>query len=312
MVWVPSAEFSMGSADPTVGGHCHEPMDDARPIHRVSVTGFFIDQTEVTNEAFARFVKATGHVTVAERKPTAQELPGVPEEKRVAGSSVFTPTSGAVPLDRPLAWWRFVPGASWQHPEGPGSSLAGRELHPVVHVAYRDAVAYARWAGKDLPTEAEWELAARGGQTGKLYPWGDELKPGGKLVANIYQGNFPSNNTGEDGFVGSAPVGSYAPNPYGLYDIAGNVWEWTRDFYRPDAYARDAKLGVVRDPTGPESSFDPNEPGTIKRVQRGGSFLCTSEYCTRYMVGTRGKGEADSPSGHIGFRCVKRTRPSAP
>jgi formylglycine-generating enzyme required for sulfatase activity len=267
-----------------------------------------MDQTEVTNEAYARFVKATGYVTVAERKPTAQELPGVPEEKRVPGSSVFTPTSAAVPLDQPLAWWRFVPGANWQHPEGPGSTITGREQNPVVHVAYQDALAYARWAGKDLPTEAEWELGARGGQTGKLYPWGDELKPGGKFVANIYQGQFPVSNTAVDGFEGSAPVGSFAPNAYGLHDIAGNVWEWTRDFYRADTYAKDAKLGVVQDPQGPESSYDPTEPGTVKRVQRGGSFLCTSDYCTRYMVGTRGKGEPDSPALHIGFRCVKRPR----
>jgi formylglycine-generating enzyme len=306
MVWIAGGEFSMGSADPTVGGHCHEPMDDARPIHRVYVSGFFIDQMEVTNESFARFTKETGYLTVAERKPTASDLPGVPEEKRVAGSSVFTPTKASVPLDQPLQWWRFVPGASWKHPEGPGSTLEGRQQHPVVHIAYADAIAYAQWAGKDLPTEAEWEFAARGGQTGKLYPWGDELEPGGKLVANIYQGEFPVADTGKDGFVGSAPVGSFAPNPYGLYDMAGNAWEWVRDWYRPDAYASDALLGSVRDPSGPESSSDPSEPGVAKRVQRGGSFLCTSEYCTRYMVGTRGKGEPNSPASHLGFRCVKR------
>ncbi len=306
MVWISGGEFSMGSADPTLGGHCHEPMDDARPIHRVYVSGFFMDQTEVTNLSFARFAKATGYVTLAERRPTAQELPGVPEQNRVAGSSVFSPTAAAVPLDQPLSWWRYVAGASWKHPEGPGSNLDGREQHPVVHVAYQDAVAYASWAGKDLPTEAEWEFAARGGQTGKLYPWGDQLKPGGQFVANIFQGQFPVTNTALDGFVGSAPVGSFPPNPYGLYDMAGNAWEWTRDWYRVDTYAHDAKLGVVRDPTGPESSVDPSEPGTAKRVQRGGSFLCTDEYCTRYMVGTRGKGEANSPAGHVGFRCVKR------
>jgi formylglycine-generating enzyme required for sulfatase activity len=306
MVWVAGGEFSMGSAGPTVGGHCHEPMADARPIHRVYVSGFFIDQMEVTNESFARFVKETGYLTIAERKPTASDLPGIPEEKRVAGSSVFTPTERAVPLDQPLGWWRFVPGASWKHPQGPGSSLEGRQQHPAVHIAYPDAIAYARWAGKDLPTEAEWEFAARGGQTGKLYPWGDELEPDGKLVANIYQGQFPVADTGKDGFVGSAPVGSFPPNPYGLYDMAGNVWEWVRDWYRPDAYTSDAQLGTVRDPAGPQTSADPSEPGVVKRVQRGGSFLCTNEYCTRYMVGTRGKGEPNSPAGHLGFRCVKR------
>jgi sulfatase modifying factor 1 len=308
MVWIPGGEFSMGSADPTAGGHCHEPMDDARPIHRVMVSGFFMDQTEVTNESFAAFVAATGYVTVAERKPSARDLPGVPEEKRVAGSSVFTPTAAAVPLDRPLAWWRFVPGANWKHPEGAGSDLGGREMHPVVHVAYQDATAYARWAGKDLPTEAEWEFAARGGKAGQLYPWGNELAPGGRFVANIFQGQFPVTDTGQDGFVGSAPVGSFAPNAFGLYDMAGNAWEWTRDFYRVDTYARDAKLGTVRDPQGPSASFDPSEPATVKRVQRGGSFLCTNDYCTRYMVGTRGKGEADSPASHLGFRCVQRPR----
>jgi formylglycine-generating enzyme required for sulfatase activity len=306
MVWVGGGEFSMGSADPTLGGHCHEPMDDARPIHRVYVSGFFMDQTEVTNENFARFVKATGYVTVAEKAPSAADLPGVPAQNRVAGSSVFRPTQAAVSLDQPLQWWRYVPGASWQHPEGPDSSIQGREQHPVVHVAYRDAVAYAQWAGKDLPTEAEWEFAARGGQTGKLYPWGNELKPGGRFVANIYQGQFPVSDTALDGFAGSAPVGSFPPNPYGLYDMAGNAWEWTRDFYRVDTYARDDKHGVVRDPQGPNDSLDPSEPGTVKRVQRGGSYLCTDEYCTRYMVGTRGKGEANSPAGHVGFRCVKR------
>jgi formylglycine-generating enzyme required for sulfatase activity len=306
MVWIAGGEFSMGSVDPTIGGHCHEPMADARPIHRVQVSGFFMDRTEVTNESFARFVKATGYVTIAERKPTAAELPGVPAEKRVAGSSVFRPTTRPVPLDQPLLWWSYVAGASWRHPDGPGSSLAGRELHPVVHVTYQDALAYAHWADKDLPTEAEWEFAARGGQSGKLYTWGDELKPAGRFAANVYQGRFPIKDEGLDSFVGAAPVASFEANPYGLYDMAGNVWEWTKDWYRPDTYETDSRLGTVRDPQGPGTSVDPTEPGVTKRVQRGGSFLCTSEYCTRYMVGTRGKGEPDSPAGHLGFRCVKR------
>jgi sulfatase modifying factor 1 len=308
MVWIPGGEFSMGSADPTLGGHCHEPMNDARPIHRVTVSGFFMDRTEVTNRSFAEFVRATGYVTTAERVPTAEELPGVPEVDRVPGSTLFSPTSAPVRLDEPLAWWRFVRGASWKHPEGPLSSIDGREAHPVVHVSHSDAVAYARWAGKDLPTEAEWEFAARGGLTGRLYPWGDELEPDGRFAANIYQGTFPvaGKNTALDGFEGTAPVGSFSPNGYDLYDMAGNVWEWTLDWYRADEYERQARSGVVRDPRGPEQSFDPSEPGTKKRVQRGGSYLCTSDYCTRYMVGTRGKGEPESPAGHVGFRCVVR------
>lgn len=306
MVWISGGEFSMGSADPTVGGHCHEPMNDARPIHRVRVQGFFMDATEVTNEAFAAFVSATGYVTLAERTPTAEELPDVAEQDRVAGSLVFTPAAAPVPLDQPARWWRYVHAAHWKQPEGAGSSIQGRERHPVVHVAYDDALAYAKWAGKDLPTEAEWEFAARGAAAGKLYPWGDELKPGGRFVANIYQGTFPAKDSGEDGFVGSAPVGSFAPNAFGLYDMAGNVWEWTRDWYRAGEYARRSREGVVIDPRGPAESFDPSEPKTQKRVQRGGSFLCTSDYCTRYMVGTRGKGDPASPAGHIGFRCVRR------
>jgi formylglycine-generating enzyme required for sulfatase activity len=306
MVWIPGAEFSMGAADASLAGHCHEPLDDARPIHRVAVSGFFMDETEVTNESFLRFANATGYVTVAERTPTPEELPGVPAARRVPGSAVFMPPATRVSLDQPLAWWRFVPGASFRHPEGPGSTLVGRERHPVVHVAYQDALAYASWAGKDLPTEAEWELAARGGTEGRLYPWGDELTPGGRFVANIYQGEFPTRDAALDGFAGTAPVGSFRPNAFGLFDMSGNVWEWTSDFYRPDTYARDAMLGIVRDPRGPASSFDPAAPGTIERVQRGGSFLCASDYCTRYMVGTRGKGEVDSPAVHVGFRCVKR------
>ncbi len=306
MVWIGGAEFSMGSADPTTGGHCHEPMDDARPIHRVSVSGFFVDATEVTNASFAEFVERTGYVTDAERKPSAEELPGVPAEARVAGSIVFTKPSSQVPLDQPARWWRFVPGANWRHPAGPDSTLAGLEHHPVVHVTYADALAYARWAKKDLPTEAEWELAARGGLSGATYPWGDELTPHGEARANTYQGSFPIEDTAQDGYAGTAPVASYAPNAFGLYDVAGNVWEWTLDWYRADTYAHDAKLGALHDPVGPAQSFDPSEPQTPKRVQRGGSFLCTNQYCTRYMVGTRGKGEPSSSSNHIGFRCVLR------
>jgi sulfatase modifying factor 1 len=309
MVWIAGGEFSMGSADPTAGGHCHEPMDDARPIHRVALSGYFIDATEVTNAAFAKFVDATGYVTVAERKPTPAEMPGVAEELLVAGSLVFTPPEQRVKLNNPVAWWRYVAGASWKHPQGPGSSLRGLEQHPVVHIAYDDALAYARWADKDLPTEAEWEFAARGGKTGQLYPWGDELTPKGESRANTFQGAFPNRNDAQDGYAGTAPVGSFQPNAFGLYDVAGNVWEWTRDWYRADSYARDTRGGLVKNPEGPSASFDPAEPQTKKRVQRGGSFLCTNEYCTRYMVGTRGKGDPSSPASHLGFRCVKRQLP---
>ncbi len=309
MVYIRGGEFSMGSLDPTemfCGGD--KPMDDARPLHRVYLDGFFMDATEVTNEEFDRFVQATGYVTVAERKPTREEFPGVPEEKLVAGSAVFLPAPRPVPLDDHYQWWSYVAGVNWRHPDGPSSDLKGREKFPVVHVAYEDAAAYAKWAGKRLPTEAEFEFAARGGLTGKPYPWGDDLKPEGKWPANIYQGKFPvkGGDAGEDGFKGIAPVAQFRPNGYGLFDVGGNVWEWTSDWYRPDYYSTLAEQGgVARNPQGPATSLDPAEPGQPKRVQRGGSFLCTDEYCTRYMVGTRGKGEVRSATNHVGFRCVK-------
>jgi formylglycine-generating enzyme required for sulfatase activity len=309
MVYIPGGEFSMGSLDPTemfCGGD--QPMDDARPLHRVYVDAFFMDSTEVTNEEFDRFVKATGYVTVAERKPTREEFPDAPAENLVAGSVVFSPAPRPVPLDNHYQWWAYVPGASWRHPTGPTSDLKGREKAPVVHIAYEDAAAYAKWAGKRLPTEAEFEFAARGGLTGKLYPWGDDLKPEGKWPANIYQGKFPvkGGDAGEDGFKGVAPVGQFRPNGYGLFDVGGNVWEWCSDWYRADYYTTLAQQGgIARNPSGPASSLDPAEPREPKRVQRGGSFLCTDEYCTRYMVGTRGKGEVRSASNHLGFRLVK-------
>jgi formylglycine-generating enzyme required for sulfatase activity len=305
MVWIPGGEFSMGSADPTreiCGGN--ETMDDARPIHRVRVRGFWMDRTEVTNAEFARFVAATGHVTVAEKPPRAEDFPGADPALLVPGSIVFTPPADAVALRDYRAWWRYVPGANWRHPEGPGSDLAGRENHPVVHVAHADALAYAQWAGKRLPTEAEWEFAARGGKSGEPYPWGRDLTPEGRWRANIFQGRFPDKNTAADGFTRTAPVASFPPNAYGLHDMAGNVWEWCSDWYRPDAYA--ARTGAVAEnPTGPRDSFDPAEPGAAKRVQRGGSFLCTDQYCTRYWTGSRGKGEPDSAACHVGFRCVR-------
>jgi formylglycine-generating enzyme required for sulfatase activity len=310
MVWIPGGEFSMGSKDPRndlCGGN--EPMDDAQPVHRVYVDGFWMDRTEVTNAEFARFVAATNYVTVAERPLRAADYPGVPADKLVPGAIVFTPPTGPVPLDNALRWWAWVPGASWRHPEGPASNLAGRDNFPVVQVAYEDAAAYAAWAGKDLPTEAQWEFAARGGLSGALYPWGNDLNPGGRWMANIFEGHFPNENTRSDGFAGLAPVASFPPNAYGLHDVAGNAWEWCKDWYRPDTYTRYASKDVrTQNPIGPteNESFDPGEPGVAKRVQRGGSFLCTDQYCTRYMVGSRGKGSPDTGSNHAGFRCVKK------
>jgi len=314
MAWVPGGEFSMGCADPRglpFGGT--DPMVDARPVHRVRVDGFWMDVHEVTNDQFAAFVKATGHVTVAERPPRAEDFPGAPPENLVAGSIVFTPPDADVPLRDAtgmahLRWWAYVPGACWRHPLGPESDLSGKGSDPVVHVAYEDAAAYATWAGKRLPTEAEWEVAARGGLAGATYPWGDEFRPAGRWMANTWQGRFPGENTADDGFAGIAPVGRYPANSYGLHDMSGNVWEWCSDWYRPDTYARDAAAGVVVNPHGPSDSHDPAEPGQPKRVQRGGSFLCSEQYCSRYIVGTRGKGEVSSATSHCGFRCVKPSR----
>jgi formylglycine-generating enzyme len=306
MAWVPGGEFSMGNPDPRGlpdGGH--DSMGDARPVHRVYVDGFWMDKTEVTNEQFETFVQATHYITVAEQTPRAEDFPGAPPENLVAGSVVFAPPDHPVPLNDHYQWWSYVKGANWRHPTGPKSSLKGRNKYPVVHIAYEDAVAYATWAGKRLPTEAEWEFAARGGLSGKLYPWGDQLRPEGKWMANIYEGHFPLADQGEDGFAGIAPVAQYPANGYGLYDVAGNVWEWTSNWYRPDYYAQLAAGGVARNPPGPDSPFDPAEPNEKKRVHRGGSYLCTEQYCTRYMIGTRGKGEVSSGSNHLGFRCVK-------
>lgn len=307
MVWIPGGEFLMGAENPSAsmsGGHDSKP--DASPRHRVIVDGFWMDQTEVTNAQFERFVAATGHVTTAEEIPRAEDFPGAPATTLVAGSVVFAPTAHAVPLNDHFQWWTYVKDANWRHPDGPASDLRGRENHPVVHVSYADALAYAKWAGKRLPTEAEWEFAARGGLTGQLYTWGNELRPGGRWMANIYEGKFPTHDTGEDGFAGIAPVGQYPVNGYGLHDIGGNVWEWCADWYRSDYYAQlAAQPSPARNPQGPAESFDPAEPGTPKRVHRGGSFLCNDQYCTRYMVGTRGKGEPDTGTNHLGFRCVK-------
>lgn len=301
MVWVPGGVFLRGSANPK--------MRDAQPMHQVAVDGFWMDQSAVTNEQFAHFIGATGYVTVAERTPQAKDFPNAPLEKLVAGGVVFTPPHGPVLLDNHLRWWSYVKGANWRHPEGPASDLQGRGNHPAVQIAWQDAVVYARWAGKRLPTEAEFEFAARGGLEGKTYAWGDDFKPRGQWMVNIWQGRFPYENSEEDGYRGTAPVGSFSANGYGLYDMAGNVWQWCADWYRPDYY-RTLAAGPqpARNPQGPDESYDPREPNTAKRVMRGGSYLCTDQYCTAYEVGARGKGEPDSGTSHVGFRCVLTPR----
>jgi len=306
MVWIPGGAFRMGTDEP------HPHFRDA-PIHEVELGGFWMDETEVTNAQFAAFVEATQYVTVAEQKPTLESIraglapgsPDPPPEVLVPGSLVFTPPS-ARPRDPDdvRVRWKWTPGACWKYPEGPGSDIKDRMNHPVVHVCWKDAMAYAKWAGKRLPTEAEWEFAARGGLDGKKYVWGDEAPvTDGKWRCNIWQGEFPWKNTLEDGYLRTAPMRSYSPNGYGLYDMAGNVWEWCSDWYRPDSYV----TGPRRNPTGPDSSFDPTEANPLmpKRVQRGGSFLCSDEFCSRYKPYGRGKGDVDSGASHVGFRCVK-------
>jgi sulfatase modifying factor 1 len=309
MVWIPGGEFSMGAQDPPDMEHDQVGMKatrDSRPVHRVYVDGFWMDKTDVTNAEFAKFVAATHYVTEAERTPKAEDFPGAPPENLVAGSVVFAAPDHPVPLDNYLAWWSYVKGANWRHPTGPESDIKGKDNYPVVHVSYDDAKAYAKWAGKRLPTEAEWEFAARGGLTGKPFVWGDTFRPNNKNMANTFQGHFPDKNTDDDGFKATSPVTTFPPNGYGLYDMAGNVWQWTSDWYRPDYYRQLAATGeVARNPVGPDDSFDPEERGVSKRVMRGGSYLCTDQYCSRYMVGTRGKGEASTGTNHLGFRCVK-------
>lgn len=299
MVWIPGGEFWMGA----------EEFPDAQPWHRVFLDGFWMDKTEVTNEQFEKFVTATGYVTIAERTPRAEDFPGAPPENLVAGSVVFSPPDHPVKLNDHFQWWSYVDGASWRHPEGPRSGIKDRGKYPVVHIAYDDALAYAKWAGKRLPTEAEFEFAQRGGLDRKPYAWGDEFQPGGTIMANTFQGHFPDKNTKEDGHAAAAPVGSFPPNNYGLYDMAGNVWEWTSDWYRHDYYQQLAAAGTVtRNPQGPASSIDPSEPGVKKRVHKGGSFLCTDQYCARYIAGGRGKGEPDTGTNHLGFRLVRDAR----
>jgi len=304
MVWIPGGEFTMGTDSELA-------WPDERPAHRVLVAGFWMDRTEVTNAQFRAFVAATGYVTTAEKPPLLEDIlrqspPGTPPpdpEVLVPGSLVFRPTAGPVDLQHYSQWWHWTPGASWRHPEGPGSDLAGKDDHPVVHVSWDDAVAYCRWAGKRLPTEAEWEFAARGGRDGLPYVWGDQPFAPAQPQANLWQGNFPYKNSADDGHARTAPVQSYAPNAFGLYDMAGNVWEWCADWYQRDLY-RTRAGGLVVNPTGPERSSDPARPYSPQRVQRGGSFLCNDSYCSRYRPAARHGGSPDTGMSHVGFRCA--------
>jgi len=241
---------------------------------------------------------------VAERPLDPKDFPGVPLDKLKPGAVVFSPPSHAAPLNDATAWWAYVPGANWRHPDGPATDIRAKENDPVVQIAWEDAAAYAKWAHKRLPTEAEFEFAARGGLDRKPYAWGSELKPGGKWQANLFQGHFPDKDTAEDGYAGRAPVASFAPNRYGLFDMAGNVWQWCADWYRDDYYQSAVQSKVLRNPRGPADSHDSQEPGVAKRVQRGGSFLCTDQYCERYAAGSRGKGDPNTSTNHAGFRCV--------
>ena len=305
MVWIPGGEFTMGTDDP-------QSYEHERPAHPVRVDGFWMDVTEVTNRQFMEFTDETGYVTTAERKPTWEDLkgqlpPGTPQPHdsvMVPGSLVFTPPDHAITLDDYSQWWRWTPGANWRSPEGPGSNIDGKLDHPVVHISYDDALAYSKWAGKRLPTEAEWEFASRGGHEGQRYSWGAEFRPAGQYMANTYQGGFPVTNTADDGFKSTAPVKSYPSNDYGLYDIIGNVWEWTSDYFNVGYYTQLARSGVVINPAGPEKSFDPVEPYAIKYVTRGGSYLCANDYCVNYRPSARQGTAFDSGLSNVGFRCV--------
>ncbi|TJZ61091.1 formylglycine-generating enzyme family protein [Sphingobacterium olei] len=290
MLFIPGGKFTMGSSR----------FQDANVLREIELSPYWIDEHEVTNAQFAQFVAETRYVTVAERELNSKDFPGVDPALLIPGSAVFSPPKEANGLNNHLQWWQYVAAASWKQPEGSGSTIVGREDHPVVHVAYEDAEAYAKWAGKRLPTEAEWEYAAKGGaNSDETYYWGTDLKKNGGWQANIFQGKFPEGNTADDGYTITAPVKSYPANSYGLYDMSGNVWEWCSDYYQPQYDSIEQK-----NPKGPNASYDPQEPGLIKRVQRGGSFLCNDSYCERYQAGARGKGEINSPTNHIGFRCV--------
>lgn len=306
MVWIPGGTFRMGSAD---------FYPEERPVHPVAVDGFWMDEHPVTNAEFRRFVELTGYVTVAERTPDPKDYPGVDVAFLVPGSLVFRRLPHRVSLGDHHNWWMYVPGASWKHPEGPATTVNDREHHPVVHVAYEDAEAYAAWAGKALPTEAEWEFAARGGLEHAAFVWGDEFAPNGQLMANTWQGEFPWQNLKSDGYEGTSPVGSFPANGYGLYDMAGNVWEWTSDFFRPRHTGDPSKSCCT--PRNPRvETYDQNHTAHLpdahipRRVVKGGSHLCAPSYCLRYRPAAR-QGEAvETSTSHIGFRCIVRVQGS--
>ncbi len=307
MKWIPGGAFTMGSDEA-------RSQVNERPAHRVRVAAFWMDEHPVTNAEFRAFVDATGYVTTAEQRPNWEEIkkqvaPGTPkpdDSKLVPGSLVFAPPSHAVPLNDLTQWWQWTPGASWRHPEGPGSGIDGKDRHPVVQVSWDDAIAFAKWAGKRLPTEAEWEFAARGGLEGKRYAWGDAFEPDGPHMANIFHGDFPHRQTAEDGYPATSPVGSFPPNGYGLVDMAGNVWQWTADFYRADEFTERAGNEALCDnPQGPASTNDPTDPYSVRRVIKGGSFLCHVTYCESYRPSARRGTPPDTGSSHVGFRLVK-------
>lgn len=302
MVLIPAGNYDMGADN-------DQASPDEYPKHRVSISSFWMDITEVTNAEFEKFVKATGYITTAERKPDWEEMkkavppgtPRPPDSVMVAASLVFKQTNGEVNLHDYNQWWSWVAGANWKRPQGPGSSIKGKENFPVVHISWFDAMAYCKWAGKRLPTEAEWEYAARGGLSNKIYPWGNEHVNAGTAKTNSWEGSFPYTNRQADGFVRAAPVQSFACNPFGLFDMAGNVWEWCSDWYDAGYYQQ----AVNSNPQGPSKSNDPQEPFTPKRVLRGGSFLCNDSYCSGYRVARRMKSSPDTGLEHTGFRCVR-------
>ena len=304
MVWIPGGQFIMGALDDD-----QQARPDERPAHTVKIDGFWMDATEITNKQFEEFVSATGYVTTAEKKPEWEDIkkqlppdtPKPPDSVLVAASMVFTPVATDNLFDW-SQWWSWVQDANWRHPQGPDSDIEGKENHPVVQVSWDDAKAYLDWAGKRFPTEAEWEFAARGGLSNKIYPWGNDNNIA--VCGNTWQGKFPEHNTREDGFFTTAPVKSYRPNGYGLYDMAGNVWEWTSDWYNVDYYGQCADLGTVINPSGADTPFDPRQPYTPQRVQRGGSFLCNDSYCSSYRASARMHCSPDTGQDHAGFRGV--------